>query len=215
MFGKVFANKFWPMMGLIALFMISSPAIAGTSKKQSLDEMVRVMRCTNQWDLMVYSYGMRMKGISEKDAHTQLVGQWDNPKDKKFSKLINGSITDAVDYTYSSKSSPRMFSQLLMGVEKGFNRCVTDKKLRRYKVELKIAASNAGLVTLWDYYKRRGIPKERIIEKSRKLSVDSRKMLDAVYQDKFNVHMYRVRNIWNPVADQISSKYHGVEIKRK
>lgn len=197
---------------VIALFAQVAPAFAA---KKGFEEMLNIMRCTNQWDFTIYNYSYRQKGMSKDDARKKMLANWVRPSSKQgFREVITDAINGANDHVYGEKEMPKKFSRLLISTNRGFNGCLRKYKLQKYRRHLAAASTKAGLVTLWDYYRRNGIKKEQIIAQQKKMPVRSRKMLDAVYSDGFNINRYRLSAIWHPTIDTISLKFHGVKINR-
>lgn len=194
---------------------ITQPAVVMAGAKEGLKDTLNIMRCTNQWDFTTYAHSYRLQGMSRTEATQKMFSNWMRAKEEKeFRDIMTDAIHGAVDHVYRQKQSPKKMSAILVSTNRGFQRCVTDKGLTKYNGHLKSASTKAGLVTLWDYYRRSGIRKEQIVGQSKKpMAIRLKKLLDAVYSDGFNLHRYRISEIWNPTIDTIALKFHGVKIK--
>ena len=175
---------------------------------------MNITRCTQQWDFMIYAHISRYKGNSESATRKEMLDKWVRPKEKEpYKSVVTDSINDAVEFTYKAGTAPSKFNEMVKSTTRGFDACVKARKLDRFHRELNSASVRAGLVTMWDYYRRRGLTKAQILGSSKKLPVVLEKMLDAVYAPGFSVHLYRIRDIWNPTTAYISQKYFGTRVK--
>jgi len=194
----------------ILFFITSSPSFAAS---EGLKSTLNVLRCTTQWDQMIYAEEYRQQGMPQEEARKTLFSSWMRPEDKEeYKSMVSDAINSAVDHVYSTNPKPEKFSAVLNNTHKGFIKCVKSRNLVRFEKELKTASLKAGLVTLWDNYRRKGIRKEQILAKSKKMTASQKKLLDEVYEPNFGVKHYRLKKIWNPTTAYISQKYFGVKV---
>jgi hypothetical protein len=199
--------------GISIIFSGSLQAAENVTELQKQD-ILNILGCTNQWDFTVYVHSMRLRGLTADAATAELIKLWDAPDNEGYSKLIRGSIDDAVEFVYAEKDKAKTFANIVSSADNGMTSCIGRKNLTLYRRELTQASKKAGLATLWDYHRRKGIKKEQILASSKKMSEGGRKILDEVYADKFDIRLYRIRQVWNPTTDYISRKYHGRIIRR-
>jgi len=197
---------------LLIAIAYTGPAFAATEGQQ---DILNIMRCTNQWDFTIYAHASRAQGKGARETTKRMIASWVHANDKpEFKAVITDAIRDAVKHVYAEKQPARNMSGILDSANRGFVSCLRKYKLQKYSKHLAVASSRAGLVTLWDHYRAAGIKKQQVIAKAKNpLSARSMKMLDDVYSKGFNLQKYRITHIWNPTIDAISNRFHGVKTR--